>query len=187
MPRFCRNSLIILMLLVIPLPVHAISHIRDADAVITMRNGKPCFSYPQDEEIRKRPYSFSYLDVSKNGPIGGGGWVIQIASPDGKGLLEPNSPETCVEYGVLNPGMKVWQTAEPLVFDTPYRVLIRVTEPVGGHHSYVRGYLSNFCLIRNEKGETVLVAASGDGKGAWRCLKRGEKPGRGFWERLFGK
>ncbi len=187
MPRFCRNSLILLLLLVIPLPIHAMSSIRDADAVITMRNGRPCFSYPQDEEIRKKPYSFSYLDVSKNGPIGGGGWVIQIASPDRKGLMEPDSPNTCVEYGVLNPGMEVWQAAEPLLFDTPYRVLIRVTEPPGERYSYTRRYLSNFCITRDEKGETVLVAAWGDGKGTWCCLKPGEKPRRGFWERLFGK
>ncbi|MEN6463966.1 MAG: hypothetical protein ABFD62_02170 [Syntrophaceae bacterium] len=176
-----------MLLLVIPLPVHAISSIRDADAVITMRNGNPCFSYPRDEEIQKRPYSFGYLDVSKKGHVGGGGWEIGIASPDRKGLLEPDSPETCVEYGVLNPGMEVRQAAEPLLFDTPYRVLIRVTERPGERYSYTRRYLSNFCVTRNEKGETVLVAASGDGKGEWRCLKPGEKPRRGFWERLFGK
>ncbi|MEN6463965.1 MAG: hypothetical protein ABFD62_02165 [Syntrophaceae bacterium] len=175
-----------MLILIAPLPVHAISSIRDADAVITMRNGKPCFSYPQDEEIRKRPYSFSYLDVSKNGPVGGGGWVIQIASPDRKGLLEPDSPKTCVEYGILNPGMEVWQEPEPLLFDTHYRVLIRVTARDRDGISE-RRYLSNFCLTRDEKGETVLVAASGGGKGEWRCLKPGEKPKRSFWERLFGK
>jgi len=175
-----------MLLLVIPLPVHAISRIRDADAVITMRNGNPCFSYPRDEEIQKRSYSFGYLDVSKNGPIGGGGWVIRTASPDRKGLLEPDSPKTCIEYGVLNPGMEVWQAAEPLLFDTPYRVLLIVYSEPGGLY-YDRKYLSNFCVTRNEKGETVLVAASGDGKGEWRCLKPGEKPRRGFWERLFGR
>ncbi|MEN6463964.1 MAG: hypothetical protein ABFD62_02160 [Syntrophaceae bacterium] len=81
---------------------------------------------------------------------------------------------------------KVWQAAEPLLFDTPYRVLLIVYSEPGGLY-YDRKYLSNFCVTRNEKGETVLVAASGDGKGEWRCLKPGEKPRRGFWERLFGR
>ncbi|WP_298272962.1 hypothetical protein, partial [Geobacter sp.] len=110
---FYQNSLICLFLILLPVTGYAMSSIRDADAVITMRNGNPCFSYPQDKEIRKRPYSFGYLSVSKNGPSGGGGWEIQIASPDKRGLLDPNSPETCIEYGILNPGTEVIKPAKP--------------------------------------------------------------------------
>jgi hypothetical protein len=185
MPHYYRNSLIGLLIL-IPVSVSAMSRIRDADAVITMRNGNPCFSYPRDEEIRKRPYLFGYLSVSKNGPYGGDGWGIQITSPDRKGLLEPNSPETCVEYGVLNPGMKVMYSAEPLLPDKPYRVFISVSARDKGVF-YERKYLSNFCISRNEKGESIIVGAEWNDADGWKCLKPGESPKRGFWQRLFGR
>jgi hypothetical protein len=76
------------------------------EVVITLRNATPCFSYPQDSEIRKKPYSFSYLNVSNAGPQSGGGWAVDIVNLSRQGLVEPNKPETCIRYGVLNPGMK---------------------------------------------------------------------------------
>ncbi|MGA7828024.1 MAG: hypothetical protein WCA04_10205 [Geobacteraceae bacterium] len=185
MLHFYRNSLIFLFI-VIPVSASARSN-KDADAIITMRNGQPCFSYPQYEEIQKKPYSFDYLSVSKNGPVGGVGWEISIKDYDRKGLLEPNSPETCIEYGVLNPGMKEKQAAKPLQSDTPYQVFISVSEAPGGRNSYGRKFAADFCISRNEKGEPILVGASGGGTGDWRCLKPGESKNRGFWQRLFGK
>lgn len=162
------------------------SSMKDADAAITMRNGMPCFYYPQDKEIRKRPYSFAYLDVSKAGPVGGGVWAIQIANPEKKGLLDPNSPETCIVYGVLNPGTENMEPPKPLLIDTPYEVFIRVSARSEGVH-YERKYLSNFCLSRNEKGETVLVGAEVNKQiGGWQCLKPGETTKRSFWQKLFG-
>lgn len=187
MPRFVRDSLICLSIIIlIPASSLAMSRIKDADAVISMRNGNPCFSYPQDEEIQKRRYSFGYLDVSSNVLSKPNGWEIGIASPDRKFLIEPNSPETCVEYGIPNSGMEVRQTAEPLRPNTPYRVLIIVGTVSNGPY-YERKYLSNFCVIYNDNGDPILVAASGGGKGQWRCLKPGEYPERGFWDILFGK
>ncbi|MHB8138503.1 MAG: hypothetical protein ACYDGO_08975 [Smithellaceae bacterium] len=163
------------------------SRIKDADAIVTMRNGNPCFSYPQDKEIRKRPYSFGYLSVSKNGPYGAGGWEIQIASPDRKGLLEPNTPKSCIEYGVLNPGTEVIKAAQSLQFDTPYNVYIRVSARDNGV-LYMWQFQSDFCISSNEKGVRILVGADWDDKaGGWKCLKPGESPKRGFWERLFGE
>ncbi|HQQ88258.1 MAG TPA: hypothetical protein PLA72_09680 [Smithellaceae bacterium] len=187
MQNFYRNSLICLLLLLFPVTGTAMSRIKDADVVITMKNGTPCFSYPQDEEIRKRPYSFAYLSVSENGPHGGGGWAMQIASSDRKGLLDPNSPETCIQYGVLNPGTKHYhEPAEPLQLNTPYYVHINAS--ARDHGFYERKFHTDFCLVRNEKGEKALVGAEYDGDAdAWKCLKPGESPKRGFWQRLFGK
>lgn len=158
---------------------------KDADAVVTLHNGVPCFSYPQDGEIRRRPYSFSYLGISKIS--GGAVWEIQITNYDRKGLIEPNSPETCIEYGILNKGLKEDMTAIPLLRDTPYHVFISVAEAPGGRNSYDRKFALDFCLSSNEKGEPIVVGASGRGTGAWRCLKPGESPKRGFWQRLFGE
>ncbi len=187
MPSFYRNNLIFLLLVLIPGAVSASDRIKDADAVVTIRNGNPCFSYPQDEEIRKRPYSFSYLSLSKNGPYNGGGWVIQLASPDRKGLLEPNTSETCIKYGVLHPGTKDIDSAEPLELDVPYKVHIRVIARNDGP-TYERKFRSDFCVSRNEKGEKIIVGADWDDKtDGWKCLKPGESPKRGFWERLFGE
>ncbi|MEA5115920.1 MAG: hypothetical protein VB050_18040 [Geobacteraceae bacterium] len=184
MPHSCRNSLICLLLVIIPVTVSARSD-QDAEAIVTLRNGQPCFSYPQDKEIRKWHYSFGSLDVSEKGPNGGaGGWEIGLSEPyKKKGLLEPNSPETCVKYGVLNPGMEVTQPAEPLQFNKPYRMRIRVTTMSGGFS--VRRYASDFCLSRNTKGETIIVGAVWDDKAdAPRCLKPGESPKRSLWQRL---
>lgn len=185
MPHFFRNILIILFI-VIPVSVSARSN-KDADAAITLRNGNPCFYYPQDKELQKRPYSFDDLSVSKNGMYGGVAWEISIINYDRKGLLEPSSPETCIEYGALNPGMKEKQPAKPLQSDTPYKVFISVSEAPGGRNSYNRRFAADFCIISNEQGEPIVVGASGGGTGDWRCLEPGESPKSGFWQRLFGK
>jgi len=184
MPHFYRTNLIWCLIVLFPTTIIARSN-KDADAVVTLRNGKPCFSYPKDEEIRKRPYSFGYLSVSKNGPVGGAGWEIGITGYERKGLLEPNSPDTCIEYGVLGPGMKLKQAAEPLLPDTPYKVFIDVAEAPGGRNSYDRKFASDFCITKNEKGEPIVVEADFDK--AWYCLKPGETRKRGFWGWLFGK
>ncbi|MHB8138501.1 MAG: hypothetical protein ACYDGO_08965 [Smithellaceae bacterium] len=187
MQNFFRNSLICLLLVYTSGNAMSSDRVKDADAVITMRNGNPCFSYPQDEEIRKRQYSFGYLHVSKNGPYGGGGWAVQIASPNRKGLLDPNSPETCIQYGVLNPGTKHYdESAEPLQLDTPYQVQLDVYSRHDGS-TYERKFHSDFCVSRNEKGKNIIVEAEYDGDAdAWKCLKPGESPKRSFWEKLFG-
>lgn len=173
------------LFILIPASANAMYWIKDADAIITMRNGNPCFSYPQDDEVRKRPHAFSSLGVSKI--IGVGGWAIGAENYERTGLLEPNTPETCIEYGVLNPGMKVRYDAEPLQFNSPYRVNIHLSDSPGVGVSYKRDFESHFCITRNEKGETTVVEASGEGKEGWHCLKPGESTNRGFWGWLFGK
>jgi len=157
----------------------------DGMAVITLRDGQPCFSYPQDEEIRKRPYSFDYLAVTKAGPRGGaGGWVIQLASYDKKILVEPKSPDSCIRYGVLPPRAEEVNPVKPLELNTPYRAYLSVSTASGSEQRYA----SDFCLIRNPKGEVVLTGVD------WEhtqyeplCLKPGESPKRSLWQKLFGK
>ncbi|MEN6423698.1 MAG: hypothetical protein ABFD76_17295 [Smithella sp.] len=154
-----------------------------------MREGLPCFSYPQDKEIQKRPYSFSALFVTEAGPVGKGGWEMRITSPDRKGLLEPDKPETCIKYGIHQPGTRDIHNAEPLLMDTPYEVFISVRTVKGPR--YERNYSSYFCITRDEKGNKIIVAADTDDDknkyNPWKCLKPDEKPKRSFWERLFGK
>lgn len=181
MPHFYRNSLICCLATLLPGIVFARSY-KDADAVVTMRNGNPCFSYPQDSEIQKRPYSISYLSVS---PIktDRGGWLTTIYYGEKKSVLNPNTPENCIEYGVLNPGMKEEHAAIPILPDTPYRVFIQVSAVPG----FDRKFATEFCITKNEKDELVVVEAGGNGKGAWSCLIPGESANRGFWGWLFGK
>ncbi len=97
MPYYLINGLTFILIIFSSINVYAMSSIKDADAVITMRDGKPCFSYPQDKEIQEKPYSFGYLSVSNISSVGGNGWEIQVARSDGKGLLEPNSPAACIK------------------------------------------------------------------------------------------
>lgn len=162
---------------------------KSGNVVITMQNGQPCFSYPRDKEIlKKKTYAFGYLDVTKSGSERGEGWEIGLSDPFRKGLLDPNTPATCIKYGVPNPGMKVTQPAEPLYFDTPYQVRLDVLTSWEKEGQNECNYASNFCLSRNTKGETILVGADWDDKaGAMKCLKPGESPKRNFWQKLFGK
>ena len=148
---------------------------------ITMRNGQPCFYYPQ-----QKSYSFSSLYISKSSPDSGGGWAIQIKTADRKGLIDPNRPETCVKYGVLIPETEVVSHANPIQFDTPYRASLNANTTTGVSDE-IR-YASDFCVTHNTKGETILVGADWDDKRhAMKCLKPGESPKRGFWQKLFGK
>lgn len=83
MPVFLHIALIccVLASTFSPTNVRAGCPMWDAEAFVTVRDGLPCFSYPQDEVIRMRPFSFGYLSVSKRGPIGEGGWEAQITDP----------------------------------------------------------------------------------------------------------
>lgn len=183
-----RNSLICLLFIMIPVSGYAMKPQHQGDVIITLRDGLPCFSYPIDKELKKMPYSFSYLSVSERGPVGRGGWETQIEDADRKNLLEPNRTETCIKYGGPHPGTKKEYNAEPLKIDTPYRVHIRVNTT--SNIVSERNYSSNFCLTRDENGNKIIVAADTEPESKvikWKCLKPGEKPQRSFWERLFGK
>lgn len=184
MRRICLNSMI-LMLISFQVPSIAMTRLIDADGIVTIKNGNPCFSHPQDREVQKNRYSLSYFVVME--PAGGAAWEIDRFFYDENTLPEPNSAETCIEYGVLGRGMRVRQDAIPLQFDVPYQALMRLREApdVGVFHK--RNYMSEFCLTKNEKGEPIIVEATGGGRGEWRCLKPGESANRGFWGWLFGK
>ncbi len=186
----CLKSLIVLLLVMIPVSANAKQFKIHGDAVITLRNGQPCFSYPKDKEIRKGPYAFSYLAVSKDGPQGGVRWDVDMINLERKGLIEPDNPVTCVNYGIPNSGMKARRIAEPLMFNTPYKVLISVAKTDTLKSSYIeeRNYRSSFCLKRNAMGETILVGTDWDSNAYEpHCLKPGESPKRSFWQKLFGK
>ncbi len=187
MPYYLRSGLVLILIILFPINVCAMSSIKDADAVITMRDGKPCFSYPQDKEIQEIPYLFGYISVSKWGSVGGNGWTSWVARSEGKGLLEPNSPATCIKYGVSHPGLRNIRPPKELLMNTPYEIFIRVHSPPLGP-IYNRKFLSEFCLVRDAQGNTVVVDADWNNDNrAMRCLKPGESPKRSFWQKLFGK
>jgi hypothetical protein len=187
MPCYLRSGLMFILIILFPINVCAMSSIKDADAVITMRDGKPCFSYPQDKEIQARPYSFGYLSVSNISSVGGDGWEIRVPISARKESIEPNSPSTCIKYGVLHPWIKSTRPAERLLMNTPYEVLIVVHSPPLGP-VYNRKFLSEFCLVRDAKGNTVVVDAEWDDNArATKCLKPGESPRRSLWQKLFGR
>lgn len=177
--------ILIVFLALIPTTVNAMTPPKSGNVDITMRSGHPCFSYPQDKYVLKLHYSFGSLDVSD--VRHGGGWEIGLSDPyNKKELLEPNSPETCIKYGVLNSGMKETQPAELLRFDAPYKVRMWVISRSDGFSE--RWYASDFCLTRGAKGETILVnAVWNDDATAMKCLIPGESPKRSFWQKLFGK
>ncbi len=180
------HCLILVLLASIPVTSYAMKPPKSGNVVISLKNGQPCFSYPQDKEIlKKKTYAFGYLDVLDDHHRGG--WEIGLSDPFRKGLLDPNTPATCIKYGVPNPGMNATRTAEPLRFDTPYQVRLDVLTSWEKEGQNECNYVSDFCLTHNTKGETILVGAEWDDKaGAMKCLKPGESK-RGFWQKLFGK
>lgn len=188
MHTFYRKRLILLLIIFVSSMCCAFKSMKQGDAVITMRGGQPCFSYPQDEVIKKNPYSFNFLSVSELVPFGGDGWTIQAATPEGKGLLEPNNPAACIKYGGPHPGTKDWfDPAKPLKMNTPYQVGIVVAPKTS---TLERRYTADFCLTRDGKGNKTIVSADIKHENKitkWVCLKPGEKPKRSFWEWLFGK
>lgn len=184
MLHFYRNSILCLFI-VIPVSASAMSGQFDADAVVTMRNGNPCFSYPPNKEKL-----FGYhLIVSKRNQHRAYVWEIQVFNYDNLNVPEPNGPETCIEYAVVNHGVEVKLAAEPLLPNVPYQVYMSVAEAPTGRqrYRYLRKFAADFCISNNEHGEPIIVGASGGGMDTWRCLKPGESSKRGFWQRLFGK
>lgn len=184
MPRFYLEILIV-MIVMFPLSVGASSRLYDADAVVTVRNGKPCFSYPASKE---KLFGYSII-VSRLGQHETIAWQVLAFRDVEKNVPEPTTPDACIEYGVTDSAMVEKIVAESLVPDAPYRVYISVYEaPVGGNrYRYVRKVGSEFCVTKNEAGETVIVGLTMNGTGAWHCLMPDESPKRGFWQRLFGK
>ena len=179
--HFYLNSVVLCIVIVFSGNAIARSY-KDADAVVTLQNGNPCFYYPQDHEIQQRPYSMSFLDVTTI-LDGKAGWLTTKVYEDKTARVIADSRESCIEYGVLSPGMREREVAKPLLLNTPYSVFIQVSAVPG----FERKFATEFCIIRNEKGDSVIVEATGGGRGEWRCLKPGESANRGFWGWLFGK
>jgi len=182
MHHFYQNSLVSLLLILIPVSVSAMSRLYDVESNVSLRNGHPCFFYPGKDGNGGKSYSISFLDITKTAD-GKAGWSINFIRSERKGYVEPDRPETCIEYGVLGPGMKEERAARPLLLDTPYNAFLFVSDATGGN----RRFRTDFCITLNEKGETILVEATGGGRGEWRCLKPDESRKRGFWGWLFDK
>jgi hypothetical protein len=154
--------------------------------VIKMFGGVPCFSYPSDEFTHNEGFSFSNLGISnrnRNNVL----WEIQIKSADRENLVDPDSPQTCLKYGTLSPGMKEDTPAKTLDYNTVYDVRMRVSSHKGGMYSQ-RNYRAFFCLTTSDQGEPIVVRAAYDEKMLeFRCLKPGESPKRSFLDWLFNR
>jgi hypothetical protein len=168
MRRFFRNNFLLSLILAVPLTVQAYSGIKDADAVVTVKNGKPCFSYTLDEETSRRPYRFSFMTVAENGPAGKSVWELKSSA------IEPSSVATCIEYG----------GSQPLQIKTPYNVHLVVGANVDGA-AYEWKYHSDFCIVSDGKSLPVVTAAYFDKQ--WQCSEPAKPPKRGFWQRLFNR
>lgn len=175
MLRCCRNNALAwLSLWIAAANVHATSSIKDGDVVITLRNGNPCFSYPLDEATKKRNYSFELLGVSLNDREaslpGVKAWELGFSKADEKNLANPNSPETCIEYGVDYPGTKQKAPAALIRFDVPYRVFLHVSTDTGAF--YERKYLSEFCISHNATGDRIILEAKyNNATNKYECIK----------------
>jgi len=91
MPTIYRMSLIGFLLILSPVTSNATGDRRwDAEGVVTMRNGRPCFSYPQDEVIRSdKSYALYSLYVTKSSlSEPPSGWDIKLKNYKNKSLCK---------------------------------------------------------------------------------------------------
>lgn len=158
MRHYFRNSGLVGLGWLLANAAWAVSSISDGDLVVTLKDGKPCFSYPMDEKTRKEPYYFGMLTVSWSNREASlppsDIWELQSASDD----YPPASPQTCMVYGVVKPGTRQKAPAATLRHDVPYRAHLTV---FAGHGE--RKYLAYYCLHREAGGEISLLKAAYNG------------------------
>lgn len=145
----------------------AFSSISDGDLVVTLKDGKPCFSYPMDEATKKQPYFFGMLGVSWNNREASlpphDIWELQSA----RGDYSPSSPQTCLAYGIVEAGTRQNAPAAMQRYDVPYSAHLTVFAGYGE-----RKYLGYFCLHRNSGAETILLKATyNDASQRYECVK----------------
>ena len=167
----------------------AMSRISDGDLIISLRDERPCFSYPIDEETKKGGYSFGYLSVIWNDGVsslpGHLAWELELA-PGSKDLANPSSQESCVGYGYRYPGTQEKEgPAKPIRYGIPYNAHMMISTT--GVFSK-RKYETWFCLNRDLTGAIVLLKAERNrSTSKYECVPPEKIDKRGFFERLFGK
>jgi hypothetical protein len=165
----------------------------DGEAVVTIKNNLPCFSYPRDKEVVSKekkgiPYGLHSIGLIANARRPQdfkGRWELQ--HDDGL-RHQLDRPEACIEYGSLPSHMNALVPTELLQLNVPYEISMSLYTSKGHN----RIYSSFFCLVRNEDNELVITGAVYDKDARVlysRCLKPGEKPPKKstFLQRLFGE
>lgn len=131
------------------------------DAVVTMSEGRPCFSVPDSSDTRGGIPLHAITVHERDTPKGfdqSVRWKVDIESPTGS---IPISPQTCVRYGTALQGGRLHRHL-PLELYTVYSVILdaRPDDP----HTNIIAYGAFFCLTASDAGELSLHTVSRYGR-----------------------
>ena len=130
------------------LPLACTATYRVADAVVTERNGQPCFAPSDDPPVGSLNAVIVY-DQSTTPPVSV--WIAEI-HPDG----ESKAPDGCIVYGQTFPNAKAAHLpAKALQTGRVYEVDLSVqpfdsTDPT-------HGYSARFCLVEQSSSAKLRV------------------------------
>lgn len=127
-------------------------------AVITMKQGMPCFSVA-DSSVTKGGiplYAITVYEMNTpEGLINSKRWSIDVRSADGFNKI---SPDTCMRYGDVPPGAVERVQTTALKPYTAYHALVdaQPDDP----SSNVIAYSASFCLKPDESGQMTIQSIS---------------------------
>ena len=161
MSNCCRRSFLVAPLtLLIATSAFARSSLADGQAVVSLQNDQPCFSYPLDKVTAKFKFTPYLVEVFLNNEDAAASsakvWEFRLTRAQ---LLsnEPPPADRCVEYGKPPPGGD-HASATPLEVNTPYRVYMTMfsAEPGSGGN---RSYYEDFCITLDaQNGKSIAKA-----------------------------
>ena len=174
MKNYCLNKLLFLILSLTINNAFASDSLADGEAIVTVQNGQPCFSYPLDEATKKNKFHLYEIEVYENK---GGNyssikyWDLDINPQNRKSIISLNAPEQCFEYGVVPPLTKHNVHAIPIKINTPYRVFLTIYSPeIASSSASFRTYFNDFCLtLDTNNKKTVIIPEFNSSKGVFEC------------------
>ena len=147
--------------LLIATSADARSSLADGQAVVSLQNDQPCFSYPLDQVTAKYKFIPSLVEVflnDKQDAAASGAKLWEFRRTRAQLLSnEPPPADRCVEYGTPPPGGSP-ASATPLEVNTPYRDYMTVfsAEPGSGGN---RIYYEDFCITLDaHSGKSIAKA-----------------------------
>lgn len=154
----------------------AISKLYDADASAVIVDGKPCFFLPGNDGVpipylKGQGFDVSLYEILPN-KTGRTKWEMWMKFPPRNA---PISPKQCMPYGMASPDENR-KIADPLEYDTSYRILI------GGEYGR---YGANFCLRKNTQG-SIYISKSKYRDQQWVCTNEPLMQKETFWQKWFG-
>lgn len=124
------------------------------DAVVTLKDGEPCFSVEDASDTRGGIplYAITVNELNTEEDISQSvRWSMHIKLPHGGSI----SPKACVRYGEIPRGGEQYRFAKLKPYTT-YSVFL----DAGPEDSRVSGYGALFCLQPNKMGNPTLHTAS---------------------------